>query len=161
MPKVNAAKEFDFSNQPHDLEWMMVDTRRRQSEATLKLAAQTKRWVLRVTGLGAMGRVVKEAVIDPLRMSLLRRRTLADLQQLDDRLLADIGIERAVMTDVVNQLVAVDPKADHTKASVAEQAASEPVAVQNPAAEIAVVAPKMAVAPKTAANSNAASHRAA
>ena len=55
MSEVNLTKEFNLSNQPHDLEWMMVDTRLRQSEAALKLAAHTNRWFLRLTGLGALG----------------------------------------------------------------------------------------------------------
>lgn len=151
MTQVNAAQEFEFSNQPHDLEWMMVDARRRQSEAARKLAAETNHWFLRVTGLGTFGRFVKTSVINPLRLAMLRRRTLANLQQLDDRILSDIGIERTMIPEVVKRLVS------------RENTSAQPVAAHNPiiAGDIELVKSIASIAPKTAANSNASAHRAA
>lgn len=154
MSQVNVTKEFDLSNQPHDLEWMMVDTRRRQSEAARALCSQANHWFLRLTGLGLVGRFALDNLVEPLRVALVRRRTLADLRQLDDRMLADIGIERADMTTMVNQLVSRDRLAG---------AKLEPLAEQCPTTndQVEVVAPLTSVEPKAAANSNAATHRAA
>ncbi|TQV70819.1 DUF1127 domain-containing protein [Denitrobaculum tricleocarpae] len=155
MPYVNASKEFDAANQPHDLEWMMVDTRRRQSEAARKLAAKTSNWCLRATGLAVFGRVVKTALVNPLRVAMLRRRTLANLQQLDDRLLADIGIERTMIPTVVKQLVSRD--------NLSAGSVDHPATAHNPlvAGDIELVKSVGSVAPKAAANSNRTSHRAA
>ncbi len=151
MTQVNTAQELDFANQPHDLEWMMVDARRRQSESARKLAAQTSNWFLRVTGLGKLGGFVSTSVINPLRLAMLRRRTLANLHQLDDRLLSDIGIERTMIPEIVKQLVS------------RESADAHPVAAHNPiiAGDIEVVKSVASVAPKAAANSNKTAHRAA
>lgn len=146
--------QVNLSNEPHDLEWMMVDTRRRQSEAAIKVCTQANHWFLRLTGLGLVGRFVKAQLVEPLRVALLRRRTLADLRQLDDRMLADIGIERADMSTMVDQLVSRGKRAD---------AQLEPLAEQCPTTndQVEVVAPVTSVEPKAAANSNAAAHRAA
>lgn len=151
MTQVNTAQELEFSNQPHDLEWMMVDARRRQSEAARKFAADTNHWFLRVTGLGAFGRFVKTSVISPLRLAMLRRRTLANLEQLDDRLLSDIGIERTMIPEIVKQLVSRQSQSAH------------PVAAHNPiiAGDIELVKSVTSIAPKAAANSNKTAHRAA
>ena len=161
MSYTNAAKEADFANQPHDLEWMMVDARLRQSAAARKLAAQSSKWFLRLTGLGAFANFVMNSVIDPLRVSMLRRRTLANLQQLDDRVLADIGIERAVLAETVNQLI--DRKSIHgaVEATVPETKAVP--AAQTPEAldDIEFVTSVAAITPKAAANCNRTSHRAA
>ena len=153
MSQVNLAKEFDLSNQPHDLEWMMAETRRRQSEDALKLCGQA----LRQTGLKVIGGFVKQNLVDPLRLAMLRRRTLADLRQLDDRMLADIGIERADMVTMVDTLVALEKDAEPKAAT------AEPLAAQCPTTgdEVEVVAPVTSLEPKAAANSNAAAHRAA
>ncbi len=161
MPHTNAAKEFEFANQPHDLEWMMVDARRRQSEAARKLAAQTNKWFLRLTGLGAFGHFVTNSVIDPLRVSMLRRRTLANLQQLDDRVLADIGIERAILAETVNQLI--DRKSIHGTNEAPASAAKAAPAAQTPEEldDIEYVTSVAAITPKAAANCNRTSHRAA
>ncbi len=146
--------QVNLSNEPHDLEWMMVDTRRRQSEAAIKLCNQANHWFLRLSGLGLVGRFVSTKLVTPVRAAVLRRRTLADLRQLDDRMLADIGIERADMSTMVNQLVSDGIKAETSV---------EPLAAQCPTTndQVEVVAPVTSVEPKAAANSNAATHRAA
>jgi len=162
MPLVKLAKQFDFDNHPHDLEWMMADTRLRQSEAALRLIAGARRGFLQLSGLATLGRMLGKHVITPLRVALMRRRTVAQLQQLDDRLLADIGIERATMVDVVCRLAALEisRKSTDRNADWPKAEAAAPVAVKTaPAAEMlqVVTSPRS----RNAANSNKTTHRAA
>ena len=136
----------------------MVDSRRRQSEAARKLTARICGWTLRTTGLGAFARFLAYSFINPLRVALLRRQTLANLEHLDDRLLADIGIERAIIPELVQQLVSRESVSADLDAYI-----GEPVTAHNPiiAGDIELVKSVAPVAPKAAANSNASSHRAA
>ena len=158
MTQVSVSQEFGIADQPHDLEWMMVDSRRRQSEAARKLTAKICGWTLRTTGLSACARFLANSLLNPLRVALLRRQTLANLEQLDDRLLADIGIERAIIPELVVKLVSRESVAADLDAYI-----GEPVTAHNPiiAGDVELVKSVTSVAPKAAANSNESSHRAA
>ena len=47
-----------------------------------------------------------QVIVEPIRLAIQRRRTIAELQRLDDRLLADIGLERDMVDQVADGIVA-------------------------------------------------------
>jgi uncharacterized protein YjiS (DUF1127 family) len=69
-----------------------------------RLLGQAAHWVARTTGLAVLGRSLSRNLFMPLRRATLRRRTVIGLQQLDNRLLSDIGLKREEIGYLATQL---------------------------------------------------------
>jgi uncharacterized protein YjiS (DUF1127 family) len=95
-----------FAARIHSIDYhdVLAEAQRMKSETLARLLGQATRWVARTTGLAALGRLLSRSVIMPLRRRILRRRTVAGLQQLDDRLLSDIGLKREDIGYLATQL---------------------------------------------------------
>jgi len=65
--------------------------------------------------VGAIGSVRRAA--GHLAMARRRRRAIAELERLDARLLADLGVERDAIPDLVDRLLARQAPADHAPAT--------------------------------------------
>lgn len=89
----------------HDLEWMIVDSRKRQGETTRRQIAGVCHSLLDVLRLGYK---LVARVVAPIRQEMIRRKAVRELAQLDDYLLADIGIERGSITEIADQLAALE-----------------------------------------------------
>jgi uncharacterized protein YjiS (DUF1127 family) len=95
-----------FAARIHSIDYhdVLAEAQRMKSETLARLLGQATRWVARTTGLAALGRLLSRSVIMPLRRTILRRRTVAGLQQLDHRLLSDIGLKREDIGYLATQL---------------------------------------------------------
>lgn len=61
---------------------------------------------VRAAGLNALVDFVTQHIVEPAKLAMRRRETIAQLQGLDDRLLADIGLERGMLDQVADTVVA-------------------------------------------------------
>ena len=60
----------------------------------------------RAAGVNALVDFVTQYIVQPAKLAMRRRETIAQLQGLDDRLLADIGLERGMLDQVADAVVA-------------------------------------------------------
>lgn len=80
-----------FSNRPQD---QGVPDKSGLSARELEIVGRERLEAAREAGSQAASGAFARTFIEPIRLAMRRRRTLAELSRLDDRLLADIGLER-------------------------------------------------------------------
>ena len=77
-----------------EMDLILLEARRERARVMARLMRRGFAFLVRVTGLAATARLVTERIVVPLRRDALRRRTVKELNRLEDHLLKDIGIAR-------------------------------------------------------------------
>ena len=88
-----------------DLDTILLEARRDRSEMIAKTFVRGFNGLLRLTGLNTLARLVADSVVYPARKWFMHRRTIAELRQLDDHLLLDIGLCRGDLGYFTDQLI--------------------------------------------------------
>ncbi len=94
--EIELIRRAKFAARIHSIDYydVLAEAERLKSETLARLLGQAAHWIARTTGLAMLGRLLSRSVILPLRRAAQIRRTTADLRQLDNRLLSDIGLRR-------------------------------------------------------------------
>ncbi|MGF1609663.1 MAG: DUF1127 domain-containing protein [Kiloniellales bacterium] len=80
----------------------------RLTERELELIRRERLAAERETGHRSDAGFLTAQVIDPILRALRRRRTIAQLSRLDDRMLQDIGLTRGSLETVADAMVSID-----------------------------------------------------
>lgn len=94
----------EFQREAIDMQSAILRARRLQGEMIAHLSRLAFRAMTRVTGLAALAELIFATVIVPLKRNLRSRRTATQLKDLDDRMLADIGLTRGQIHGVAEEL---------------------------------------------------------
>ncbi len=87
------------------LDTLLLEARRNRSELLARMFVRGAKGFVRLTGLSAVTRLVADRVVHPIRKWAMHRRTIAELRQLDDHLLLDIGLCRGDLNHFTEQLI--------------------------------------------------------
>jgi uncharacterized protein YjiS (DUF1127 family) len=104
--EIELIRRAKFAARVHTIDYqdVLAEAERLKAEMLARLLGQAAHWVARTTGLAVLGRSLSRNLFMPLRRATLRRRTVIGLQQLDNRLLSDIGLKREEIGYLATQL---------------------------------------------------------
>lgn len=88
-----------------DLDAILLEARRERSEMIGRILVRGFKGLARLTGLTAVARLAADNVLRPIRKWTMHRRTIAELRQLDDHLLLDIGLCRGDLSHFTDRLL--------------------------------------------------------
>lgn len=89
----------------NDLDAILLEARRIRSEMIARMFVRGFKGFVRLTGLKNLAQLVVDNVVHPARKWFMHRRTLAELRQLDDHLLLDIGLSRGDLGLFTDRLI--------------------------------------------------------